>query len=324
VTSRVSLSPAVAQALRSGRPVVALETALLTHGLPRPANLETLRAMEDAVRAEGAVPAAVALVRGVLRVGLAGAEVERLARSDRAVKAGVADLPALAARGADAGTTVAATLWACRQAGIRVFATGGIGGVHRGAETTFDLSGDLGALARFGGCVVCSGAKVILDLPKTLQALESLGVCVVGFRTSELPAFVCAASGLALRHRVETAEEAARAVACRDGLGLPQTVLLANPPPAEVSVPREELERALVPALADAEGGARTGPEVTPALLASLVEASGGATLEANVALLVANAVLGARVARALGALVAAGGSPDPARGSTVPGREPS
>lgn len=296
----VSLSPGVGQALRSGRPVVALETALLTHGLPRPGNLETLRAMENAVRAEGAEPAAVALVRGVLRVGLTEREAAHLARNEAAAKAGLADLPALAARGADAGTTVAATLWACGQAGIRVFATGGIGGVHRGAETTFDVSGDLGALARFGGCVVCSGAKVILDLPKTLQALEALGVCVVGFRTDEFPAFVCASSGLALRHRVETAATAGRVVACRDALALPQTVLLVNPPPAAVSVPREELERALGPALAAAERGSLAGPEVTPALLASLVRASGGATLEANQGLLVANAALGAQVACAL------------------------
>ncbi|MDW7711954.1 MAG: pseudouridine-5'-phosphate glycosidase [Deferrisomatales bacterium] len=292
--------PSVAEALALGRPVVALETAFLTHGLPRPANLETFRAMEDAVRAAGAVPAAVAVLGGVLRVGLGEAEAETLAGEESACKAGVADLPALAARGADAGTTVAATLWACRWAGIRVFATGGIGGVHRGGGTSFDISGDLGALARFGGCVVCSGAKVILDLPKTLQLLEALGVCVVGYRTDELPAFVSTSSGLGLRHRADTPEEAARVVRCRDALGLPQAVLLANPPPAGVAVPREAVERSLASSLAAAGGSGLSGPGVTPALLSALAHASGGATVEANRALLVANAGLGARVARSL------------------------
>lgn len=294
------ISPAVREALRGGRPVVALETAVLTHGLPRPDNLEAYREVEAAVRDGGAVPAPVGVVGGVLRVGLTEEETARLGETRLAVKAGVADLPALAARGADAGTTVAATLWACRRAGIPVFCTGGIGGVHRGAEATFDVSGDLGALARFGGCVVCSGAKVILDLSKTLQLLDTLGVCVVGYRTSELPAFVCVGSGLPLRHRVETPEEAAAVIACRDRLGLPQAVLLTNPPPIEVAVPREELERALGSALADTERRGPVGPEVTPALLAALAASSGGATVGANRALLRANAALAAQVAAAL------------------------
>lgn len=291
------ISPAVQEALRVGRPVVALETAVLTHGLPRPENVDTCREAQAAVRDGGAVPAPVGVVGGVLRVGLTEEETVRLGQMRHAVKAGVADLPALAARAADAGTTVAATLWACRRAGIRVFATGGIGGVHRGAEATFDVSGDLGALARFGGCVVCSGAKVILDLPKTLQLLDTLGVCVVGYRTSEFPAFVCVGSGLPLRHRAETPQEAAAVIACRDRLGLPQAVLLANPPPMEVAVPREELERALDSALAGAERPGLVGHEVTPALLAALAASSGGATVGANRALLRANAALAAQVA---------------------------
>lgn len=295
-----SLSPPVRDALQGGLPVVALETAVLTHGLPRPTNLEAFRAMAEAVRAQGALPAAVAVVGGELRVGLGADEVGRLAAAEGAAKAGVADLPALAARGADAGTTVAATLWACRLAGIRVFATGGIGGVHRGAAETFDVSGDLAALAGFGGCVICSGAKVILDLPKTLQALEALGVCVVGYQTDEFPAFVCTSSGLPVRHRVETPEAAARVVACRDRLGLPQAVLLVHPPPSEAAVPREALESALAPALADAARRGLAGPEVTPLLLAALAEATGGASLAANRALLVTNAGLAARVAAAL------------------------
>ncbi|MEW6489865.1 MAG: pseudouridine-5'-phosphate glycosidase [Thermodesulfobacteriota bacterium] len=291
------ISPAVQEALRGGRPVVALETAVLTHGLPRPQNLEAYRELEAAVRGGGAVPAPVGVVGGVLRVGLTEEETVRLGQTRLAAKAGVADLPALAARGADAGTTVAATLWACRRAGIRVFSTGGIGGVHRGAEATFDVSGDLGALARHGGCVVCSGAKVILDLPKTLQLLDTLGVCVVGYRTSEFPAFLYTESDLPLRHRVETPQEAAAVIACRDRLGLPQAVLLANPPPIEVAVPREELERALGAALADAERRGLLGHEMTPALLAALAASSGGATVNANRALLRANAALAAQVA---------------------------
>lgn len=294
------ISPSVQEALRAGRPVVALETAVLTHGLPRPQNLEAYRDVEAAVGHGGAVPAPVGVVDGVLRVGLTQEETLRLGESHLPAKAGLADLPALAARGADAGTTVAATLWACRLAGIRVFATGGIGGVHRGAEATWDVSGDLGALARFGGCVVCSGAKVILDLPKTLQLLDTLGVCVVGYRTNEFPAFVCAESGLPLRHRVETPEEAAAVIACRDRLGLPQAVLLAHPPPEEAAVPRDEIEKALATALADGACRGEAGPEATPALLSALALASGGATVDANRALLRANAALAAQVAVAL------------------------
>jgi pseudouridine-5'-phosphate glycosidase len=309
VTEPVTLSPAVAAALRSDLPVVALETAVLTHGLPRPRNLETYLAVEAAVRAEGAEPAAVALVGGTLRVGLDRPSLERLATAAPA-KAGIADLPALAARGADAGTTVAATLWAARCAGIQVFATGGIGGVHRGAEVSFDISGDLGALARFGGCVVCSGAKAILDLPRTLQALETLGVCVLGYRTRELPAFVCTSSGLALGHRADTPEEVARVIRSRDRLGLPQTVLLANPPPAEIAVARAELEGAVTRALDETASDHVTGPALTPALLAAVGAATGGASLHANHALLVANGRLAAQVANALRAAPPGPGNP--------------
>jgi len=290
----------VAAALQAGLPVVALESAVLTHGLPRPENLETYLAVEAAVRVAGAVPAAVALVGGALRVGLDRAELERLAAPGAAAKAGLGDLPALAAQGAHAGTTVAATLWAASRAKISVFATGGIGGVHRGAATSFDISGDLGALARFGGCVVCSGAKVVLDLPGTLQVLESLGVCVLGYRTREFPAFVCAGSGLPLRHSVATPEAAAEVVRARDRLGLSSSVLLANPPPGDAAVPREVIEAVVNQAVAEAASRGVDGPALTPFLLAAVVEATGGKSLAANRALLVANATLAARVAKAL------------------------
>lgn len=255
--------------------------------------------MEAAVRAEGAVPAAVAVVGGALRVGLGPATVERLAAGG-AAKAGLADLAPLLSRGGDAGTTVAATLWAARAAGIPVFATGGLGGVHRGAEATFDLSGDLGALARFGGCVVCSGAKIVLDLPKTLEVLEALGVCVIGYGTDAFPAFVGADSGLPLVHRVASPEEVAGVLGARDALGLPQTVVVANPAPAGVAVPRPVLEAALTAALADAGREGVSGPALTPFLLAALARRTGGASVAANRALLVANARLAARIAAAL------------------------
>ncbi len=294
----VVCSEEVFAALAAGRPVVALETAVLTHGLAPADRLPVFAAMEAAVRAEGAVPAAVAVLGGALRAGLAPLAVERLAEGG-AAKAGLADLPALLGRGADAGTTVAATLWAARAAGIPVFATGGLGGVHRGAEATFDVSGDLGALARFGGCVVCSGAKAVLDLPKTLELLEALGVCVVGYRTTAFPAFVGVDSGLSLGHRVDTPTEVAAVLRARDALGLPQAVVVANPPPEAVAVPRPVLVAALAEALREAAAEGVAGPGVTPFLLASLARQTAGASVAANRALLVDNARLAARIARA-------------------------
>ncbi len=281
--------------------MVALETAVLSHGLPRPRNREVFRAMEEAVRGAGAVPAAVGVLGGVLQVGLDASGVERLGGSGPVRKAGLADLPALAAAGEDAGTTVGATLWACRASGVRVFATGGLGGVHRGAGERLDVSGDLPALGRFGGCVVCSGVKAILDLPRTLQVLETLGVCVVGYGTAELPAFFCRSSGLPLQNRADSPEAAAAVVRCRDALGLPQAVVVANPPPEEASLDREAVERAVEEALARVPASARDTGSVTPALLAAVAEITGGRTVEANEALLVANARLAARVARCLG-----------------------
>jgi pseudouridine-5'-phosphate glycosidase len=291
------VSPQVSDAIRAGRAVVALESALLTHGLPRPENLQVLLAMREAVRAEGAVPAEVALLRGAVHVGLGVAGIEHLAAAERVEKVGLADLPALSARGASGGTTVAATLWAANRAGIRVFATGGIGGVHRGAENSFDVSGDLAALARFGGCIVCSGAKAVLDLPKTVEVLETLGVCLVGFGTCELPAFTCRESGIQLAHRVETPAEAAWIVRARDCLGLPQAVLVANPPPENSALPATALERALRPALDAAAAQGVRGKELTPFLLRALADATGGASLRANRALLVENARLASRIA---------------------------
>ncbi|GAB4266048.1 MAG: pseudouridine-5'-phosphate glycosidase [Deferrisomatales bacterium] len=298
----------VRRALGEGRPVVALETAVLTHGLPRPLNLEVFREMEAAVAEAGAVPAPVGLVAGRLEVGLSPGGVVRLATGEGVRKAGLADLAPLAAAGADAGTTVGATLRAAQAAGIEVFATGGLGGVHPGAAASFDISGDLAALSRFGGCVVCSGPKAVLDVAATYQSLETLGVTVLAYGTWELPAFTCAASGLRARHRVDRPEEVARAVRARNALGLPSAVVAAHPPPPEQAVEKEALQAYLARASERLERSGVGGPAVTPFLLQALAEASGGATLEANRALLVANARLAARIAAAL----AGGGAPGP------------
>ena len=297
---RLQIEPRVAEALNAGEPVVALETAVLTHGLPPAVAWPTYVAMMGAVRDGGAVPAPVGMRRGVLSVGMAEPELQALARQPSSRKLGLAELPAAAAAGASGGTTVAATLWACGQSGVAVFATGGIGGVHREAAESFDISGDLAALARFGGCVVCSGAKAILDLGKTLEALQSLGVCVIGYRTGTFPAFVTADSGLSLSERVEDPEAAAAVVRARDALGLTGAVLLANPPPPATAMPRQTLDAALAAALTRAGDAGVSGAAVTPFLLGALAEDSGGRSLQANRDLLVANGALAAQVAVAL------------------------
>ncbi|MDF1556419.1 MAG: pseudouridine-5'-phosphate glycosidase [Deferrisomatales bacterium] len=299
-TAHLQVGPEVARARVAGEPLVALETAVLTHGLPAEVAWSTYDSMLTAVREGGAVPAAVGMRHGVLWVGLPSEALIGLSRDPAARKLGLAELPAAAAAGASGGTTVAATLWACRQSGVAVFATGGIGGVHRGAAESFDISGDLAALSRFGGCVVCSGAKAILDLGKTLEALQSLGVCVIGYRTGTFPAFVTADSGLALGERVEDPEAAAAVVRARDALGLPGAVLLANPPPAATAVPRRELDTALASALTRAGGAGVSGSAVTPFLLGELATHSGGRSLNANRELLVANCELAAQVAVSL------------------------
>lgn len=290
----------VALALKERAPVVALETAVLTHGFSRPMALGVYDAMREAVIGEGAMPAPVGVVGGELVVGLGREELERLDRGRGVEKAGLADLAPLSARGGDAGTTVAATLWAARQAGIRVFATGGIGGVHRGAEATFDVSGDLTALGRFGGVTVCSGAKAICDLPKTMEVLETLGVAVVGYRTDEMPAFICTASGLKLRHRVDTPEEVALIAAARDRLGLAASILVVQPCPEDAALGRSPLEGALHRALAEAHGAGVSGAALTPTLLSRLETLTEGSSAAANRALLLENARLAAKIAVAM------------------------
>ena len=303
--------PGVAEALRQGRPVVALESTIIAHGLPRPRNVEAALEAERLVRAEGAVPATVGILDGRLCVGLEEGEIRRLggvgATSAAAgsggrhvLKASRRDLGAALGLGLDAATTVSATMIAARLAGITVFATGGIGGVHRGVEQTLDVSADLRELARTPVIVVSAGAKAILDLPRTLEYLETEGVAVVGFGTDEFPAFYSRSSGLMIGLRADTPGEIARVWKAQRALGIEQGLLVANPIPAEAEIPAVEIEGMITRALAEMPARGIRGKGVTPFLLGRLLELSAGRSLEANLALLANNVRLGARIAREL------------------------
>jgi len=294
------VSEEVAAALREGRAVVALETSVVAQGLPPPANLQAARSCGAAVRAEGAVPAAIAVLGGELVVGASDAQLERLADPSRkAAKAGARDLAALCGAGRDAGTTVSATCAIAERAGIRVFATGGIGGVHRRVDPLDppDVSADLAEIARRQVCVVCAGPKVILDLAATAEMLETLGVPLWGYRTSQLPAFFTEASGIALEHRFERPAEVAAALRMHWELS-PGGAVVAVPPPSPL--PRAEIETALAAALRAAARRKLPGKEVTPFLLAALADATGGRTQQANLELLENNARVAAQIAVAL------------------------
>jgi pseudouridine-5'-phosphate glycosidase len=300
----LDVRPEVAAALEAVRPVVALESTLIAHGLPWPLNLETARAAEAAVRAEGAVPATIAVCRGRPTVGLDGAELEHLARGTGVRKASRRDLATAVARGEWAATTVAATMALAHAAGVRVFATGGIGGVHplagQGARA-LDVSADLYELARTPVAVVCAGAKSILDLPATLEVLETLGVPVVGYRSDDFPAFYLTTSGQPVSARVDDPEAAAQLLQAHWELG-GAGVVLAQPPPAETAVAPDAFADALARAEGEATEARVCGGALTPFLLHRLALATGGRTLQANQALVLANARLAARVAAALAA----------------------
>lgn len=300
----LDVRPEIADALAAGRPVIALESTVISHGLPRPHNLETARKMEAAVRDEGAVPATIGLLEGRLIVGLSRAEIELLAGDERIAKVSRRDLAAVLNSKQPGATTVSATMIIAAQAGIRIFATGGIGGVHRGAQNTFDISADLPELARTPVAVVCSGAKVILDLPRTLELLETFGVPVVGYSTSEFPAFYVRESGLALDARADTPLEAAQLIETHWSLGLTSGVVICNPPPAASALPRKQVESFIEAALNSAEAAGIKGKAVTPYLLDHLAKASGGKTLQTNIALLINNARIAAQIAVAHGSLV--------------------
>jgi pseudouridylate synthase len=292
------VAPEVAEALADGRPVVALESAIVTHGLPRPRNLEVARQVEEAVREGGAVPATIAVVAGEARVGLDDQALGDLAERGDVVKCGVRDLAPLAARGGHGGTTVGATAHLAARAGIRVFATGGLGGVHRGARESWDESADLETLARIGIVVVCAGVKSILDVGATLERLETLNVTVVGFGTDRFPGFYLSDSGHPVPWRVESAAEVASVVRARDGLGTEGgAVVVANPLPLDQQLDPELHDRVLADGFAAAEAAGVSGKDVTPFLLDHLARETSGASLEANVRLVVRNARLAAEIA---------------------------
>lgn len=310
----LSIREDVAAALAAGGPVVALESTVIAHGLPRPQNLETARKMEAAVRAESAAPATIGVFDGKLIVGLSPPQLALLADGDDVIKVSRADLSAVLASRRTGATTVAGTLAIAARAGIRVFSTGGIGGVHRGAEQSFDVSADLTELARTPVAVVCAGAKAVLDLARTLEVLETLGVPVVGYGTHEFPGFFSRASSLPLLHRVDTPEEAAQLMAIQWDLGQSEPgqergratgIVIANPPPADSALSRAQMEGLINSALEAAEAAGIRGKSVTPYLLQEMARRSGGQTLRANMALLIANARLAASIAVAYSKLTA-------------------
>jgi pseudouridine-5'-phosphate glycosidase len=296
----ISYSAEVEAALAAGRPVVALETTIVTHGMPHPVNVQTARSLEAIIRAEGAVPATIAIMDGSIVIGITDAELERLAHATNVRKLSRADL-ADALHKRDLGaTTVAATMLIAARAGIRVFATGGIGGVHRGAERSFDISADLGELARSPVTVVCAGAKAILDLPKTLEVLETLGVPAIGYGTDTFPAFYSRESGLRAPLRCDTPEEIAALVRVQRALGMTGGVLVGNPIPLEAEIPFTEMQTYVDAAIEQADARGIGGKALTPFLLGEVLERTAGRSLAANVALVENNARLGAQIARAM------------------------
>ncbi len=298
----LDIAPEVAAALGANRPVVALESTIISHGLPWPDNLAIAREIEAEVREQGAVPATIAVLDGRIRIGLDDASLTRLARAPEGsvAKLSRADIAPALACGRNGATTVAATMILARLAGIDVFATGGIGGVHRGAETNFDISADLVELGRTGVTVVAAGAKAILDLPKTLEVLETEGVAVIGWRTDAFPAFWCRESGLEVPIRMDEAREIARAHLYRQALGVGGGQLVANPIPEAAALPRETVEDWIASAAAEARRRGITGKAVTPFLLGRIAALSGGRSLEANRALVRNNARLAAEIAAAI------------------------
>ena len=294
----LDISPEVKAALDAGKPVVALESTIISHGMPYPKNVETALRVEQTIRDSGATPATVAVIGGRLKAGLSRGEIEHLGKAGRAVaKASRRDLPALVARGADGATTVTTTMIIAHMAGIRIFATGGIGGVHRGAETTMDISADLEELAQTPVMVVCAGAKSILDLGLTLEYLETKGVPVIGYGTEELPAFYTRQSGFCVDYRVDSPEELAAMFRAQRALGYKGGMLVTNPIPEQYAMPKAAIDAAIEQALKEcAEQGVR-GKETTPFLLARVVELTGGESLESNIRLVLNNAALAAKTA---------------------------
>ena len=294
----LDVNPAVAQALAEGKPVVALESTIISHGMPYPQNVETALKVEEIIRQNGAVPATIAILGGRLKAGLSPAEIEYLGKQGQQVtKASRRDLSVLVAQGADGATTVATTMMIAHMAGIKLFATGGIGGVHRGAETTMDISADLEELGQTDVMVVCAGAKAILDLKLTLEYLETKGVPVLGYQTQELPAFYTRTSGLKVDYQVDSPEMLAKILKTQHDLGLHGGILVTNPIPEQYSMDADAINAVIDQAIAEAQEKGIHGKETTPFLLAKVKEITGGDSLEANIQLVFNNAKLAAQTA---------------------------
>ncbi|MHC2998098.1 pseudouridine-5'-phosphate glycosidase [Microbacterium sp. HJ5] len=300
VTAPLVVSPEVRDAVSAGAPVLALESTIFTHGLPRPRNLEVARDAEDRVRALGVTPATIGVIDGRPTVGLSAGEIERLSTHDGVVKASLRDVPVVAAKGLSAGTTVAATAHLAHLAGVKVFSTGGLGGVHRDAQQTFDESADLGTLATLPLVVVSAGVKSILDIPLTLERLETLNLAVVGYRTTDYPGFYVADSGHDIEFSVDSAADIARVATMRDGLGIRSTLLVANPVAAGEELDPQLHDDVLERALAAAAAAGVSGHDTTPFLLDFMQRETGGRSLDVNVAVYRGNVDLGARIALAL------------------------
>lgn len=298
----LALSPEVTEARANGAPIVALESTIITHGMPFPQNVETARRVEAEIRAQGATPATIAIMDRQIHIGLTDPQLQALGQAENVAKLSRADLAACLATGGTGATTVAATMICAHLAGIQVFATGGIGGVHRGAETSFDISADLRELAETPVTVIAAGAKAILDLPKTLEYLETLGVPVIAYGQDDFPAFWSRMSGLKAPLRMDRAADIAAAHRMRRRLGLPGGQLVANPIPPEAEIPRAEITPHIEAALAEAEAKGIAAKAVTPFLLQRIFELTQGRSLTANIALVLNNARLGAAIARELAA----------------------
>ncbi len=297
----LSISPEVAQALKENKPVVALESTIISHGMPYPQNVETAMRVEQVIRDNGAVPATIAIIGGKLKAGCTPEEIEYLGKKGQAViKASRRDLPVLIARGEDGATTVTTTMIIAAMAGIKVFATGGIGGVHRGAETTMDISADLEELAQTPVMVICAGAKSILDLGLTLEYLETKGVPVIGFGTEELPAFYTRHSNFKVDYRIDTPKELAAAFRAKLDMGLKGGMLVTNPIPEQYSMPQEVIDKAINEAVEESHRLGIKGKATTPFLLAKIKDLTGGDSLASNIQLVLNNAKLAALTAKEL------------------------
>ncbi len=297
----LDISAEVAQALSEGRPVVALESTIISHGMPYPQNVETALNVENIIRENGAVPATIAIIGGRLKAGLSSEEIEYLGKKGHEVtKASRRDLPVLVAKGADGATTVTTTMMIAHMAGIQVFATGGIGGVHRGAETTMDISADLEELAQTPVMVICAGAKSILDLGLTLEYLETKGVPVIGYGTDELPAFYTRRSGFKVDYRLDTPQELADAYIAQRGMELKGGMLVTNPIPEQYSMDADVINKAIDEAVEEARAQGIHGKETTPFLLAKIKDLTGGDSLDSNIQLVYNNARLAAKTAAAI------------------------